>query len=74
MANLKEIISAFEVEKVSETYNKPIEIIDLQDELGTRGHVLVIRGDKALAEELEGQKGYQTQNSGCMKIYWILKG
>jgi hypothetical protein len=43
---LREIIKAYEVERVSETYHKPIEITDLKDALKTDGHILIIRGDE----------------------------
>jgi len=52
MAGLREIVAAFDVSKVSESYSGPLEITDLKDMLGTRGHVLVVCGDKAYAEEL----------------------
>jgi hypothetical protein len=53
MSVLKEIKNAYEVEKVSETYQGDVEITDLKDELGTKGHVLVIRGDKAYEDKLK---------------------
>jgi len=52
MAGLKEIAEAFSVDRVSETYPGHVEITDLRDELGTKGHVLVVRGDRAYADRL----------------------
>jgi len=56
MSALREIIKAFDVERVSETYQGEVEITDLKDELGTKGHVLVVRGDKAYADRLKQAK------------------
>lgn len=52
MVNLKEILRAYDVSDVSEVYPGPVEITDLKEELGTKGHVLVVRGDKAYADKL----------------------
>jgi hypothetical protein len=52
MIDRKEISRAFDVSDISEAYTGPVEIIDLKDELGTKGHVLVVRGDKAYADAL----------------------
>jgi len=52
MVSLKEIVEAYSVEKISVSYDGEIEITDLKKELGTRGHVLVIRGDLAYANRL----------------------
>lgn len=52
MASLKEIVEAYSVEKISDSYDGEVEITDLKKELGTRGHVLVIRGDLAYASRL----------------------
>jgi hypothetical protein len=49
---IRDIKNMCNVEDVSETYEKPVEITDLRDELGTKGHVLVIRGDLAYADRL----------------------
>ncbi len=56
MGIMKEIINAYSVDKVSETYEGTVEITDLKKELGTKGHVLVVRGDKAYADKLGGNK------------------
>jgi hypothetical protein len=53
MSILKEIKDVYEVEKVSETYQEDVEITDLKEELGTKGHVLVVRGDKAYEDKLK---------------------
>jgi len=53
MVNLKEITQAFDVSNVSEAYRGSVEITDLKEELGTKGHVLVVRGDKAYFDILE---------------------
>lgn len=52
MINLREISRAFDVSNISEAYPGPVEITDLKEELGTKGHVLVIRGDRAYANRL----------------------
>jgi len=53
MLGLRDIINAYDLESVSETYPQSIQITDLQNELGTKGHVLVVRGDKAYEDRLE---------------------
>ena len=53
MTNSRKIIEAYSVENVSETYDGEIEITDLKDELGTRGHILVVRGDLAYEDRLK---------------------
>ena len=53
MSRLKDIINAYDVESVSETYPDTVQITDLQKELGTKGHVLVVRGDKAYEDKLD---------------------
>ena len=50
---IKQIINAFDVSKISETYQGNVEITDLKPQLGTKGHVLVVRGDLAYADRLE---------------------
>ena len=50
MMKLKEITQVFDVSNVSEAYHGSIDITDLKDELGTKGHVLVVRGDKAYVD------------------------
>ena len=52
MTNRNEIIQAFDVSDISEAYPGPVYITDLKDELGTKGHVLVVRGDKAYEDSL----------------------
>src|SRR3989338_3090789 len=52
MMKLKEITQVFDVSNVSEAYHGSIDITDLKDELGTKGHVLVVRGDKAYVDVL----------------------
>jgi len=46
------IVNAYDVEGISESYQGPVEITDLREELGTKGHVLVVRGDKAYLDRL----------------------
>ena len=53
MSRLREIIDAYDVESISETYPEAVQITDLQKELGTKGHVLVVRGDKAYEDKLK---------------------
>lgn len=49
----KEILSAFAVENVTKRYtSEEIKIIDLRGALRTKGHVFVVRGDLALADQL----------------------
>ena len=48
-----EIIEAFDISKISNNYSGDIEITDLKEELGTKGHLFVIRGDLAYADKLE---------------------
>jgi len=57
MIKRQEIMEAYDVSNVSEAYNGPVEITDLKDELGTKGHVLVVRGDKAYADVLGENAG-----------------
>jgi hypothetical protein len=52
MIGMGEINSAFDVSKVSETYPGTVEITDLKEELGTGGHLLVVRGDLAYTDRL----------------------
>lgn len=56
MARLREIVNAYSVENVSENYKGDVEITDLKRELGTKGHVLVVRGDKAYEDKLGKDK------------------
>ncbi len=56
MPTLREIVDAFLIDKVSETYPRSVEITNLKADLGTRGDILVIRGDKAYADELGENK------------------
>lgn len=50
----QQIIAAFNVEDVAKIYEREIvEITDLKPKLKTKGHVLLIRGDKALYEEAD---------------------
>ena len=63
------IIRAFQVDNISETYQGKVEITDLTEELGTKGHVLVIRGDKALEDEIsEEEKHLSTPK------LWVYEG
>lgn len=52
MTSLKEIVEAYKVEKISEVYDGEVEMTDLRGELGTKGHVLIVRGDLAYADIL----------------------
>lgn len=52
MAILRDIVNAYDIDSISETYHGDVEITDLKKELGTRGHVLVVRGDKAYLDKL----------------------
>lgn len=56
MIGMKEIERAYDIDSVSETYPGEVEITDLKDVLGTEGHVLVVRGDKAYADRLGEHK------------------
>jgi len=57
----EQIVKAFDVSNVSETYSGKVQITDLRDELGTKGHVLVVRGDKAYSDRLsEGEADIAT--------------
>lgn len=53
MSGLRNIINAYDIRSVSETYPEAVQITDLQKELGTKGHVLVVRGDRAYEDRLE---------------------
>ena len=56
MIGRKEIVQALDVSDVSdvsETYEGNIQITDLREELGTLGHVLVVRGDLAYEDRLK---------------------
>lgn len=46
----REIIKALSVEDVKEVYSGNVEIEDLKDQLGTEGHLLVIRGDRSYSD------------------------
>lgn len=59
MSILTKIKDAYKVENISETYQGDVEITDLKDELATKGHVLIIRGDKAYEDRLK-QKNLPT--------------
>ncbi|NQS90475.1 hypothetical protein HQ584_11885 [Patescibacteria group bacterium] len=49
----EEIFSAFAVESVTKRYRLgEVEVTDLREALGTKGHVFVVRGDLALADQL----------------------
>tara|TARA_Y100000310_G_scaffold333304_1_gene410589 strand:- start:132 stop:1205 length:1074 start_codon:yes stop_codon:yes gene_type:complete len=52
MSGLRDKLNAYDVESVSETYPQSVQITDLQKELGTKGHVLVVRGDKAYEDKV----------------------
>jgi len=52
MTTRKEIVNALNVKEVSETYPGNVQITDLRKELGTKGHVLVVRGDLAYSDRL----------------------
>jgi hypothetical protein len=58
MSTLEKIVDAFSIEKVNETYTGHVRITDLKEELGTKGHVLVIRGD---LNRFGGHKYWQTK-------------
>jgi hypothetical protein len=49
------VVKAFDLRDHSECYKGPVLIDDLQKELGTEGHVFVIRGDKAYEPQV-GQR------------------
>jgi len=48
----KEIVQAWDISEVNETYEGNVQITDLREELGTQGHVLVVRGDLAYSDAL----------------------
>jgi hypothetical protein len=48
----KEIREALDVTNIDAVYQGPVEITDLQKELGTSGHLLVVRGDKAYQDQV----------------------
>ncbi len=48
----REILGAFTIENVTERYQGLVEITNLKDALGTKGNVLVVRGDLALIDKL----------------------
>jgi len=52
----EQIVEAFDVESISETYEGPIEITDLKGELRTKGHILVVRGDLAYSDRLSKEE------------------
>ena len=52
MGALREIVDAYCLDSISETYSGAVEITDLKEELGTKGHVLVVRGDRAYSNEI----------------------
>jgi len=53
MISLKEIIQAYNVEQVNETHREDlVKVTDLQESLGTKGHILVVRGDLAYQENV----------------------
>lgn len=56
MLGTRDIIKAYDVNSVSENYSGEIEITDLKQELGTKGHLLVVRGDNAYSDELGENK------------------
>jgi len=57
METQRKIVKTFQVGDVSETYNtEDIKITDLKESLGTKGHVLVIRGDKAYGGRLKDKQ------------------
>ena len=53
MIGINEIVRAYDVTSVSDSYEGEVEIKDLKDELKTEGHVLVVRGDKSYEDMLE---------------------
>ena len=61
MSALREIINAYDIGNISETYQGDVEISDLKEELGTKGHVLVIRGDRAYEDRLK--EAYEIQGN-----------
>jgi len=52
MTHRSDMIQACDVSNVGEVYPGAVEITDLKGELGTKGHVLVVRGDKAYTDIL----------------------
>lgn len=52
MVGIREITNTYDVSPISEVYNGKVEITDLKKCLGIKGHLLVVRGDKACTEEL----------------------
>lgn len=64
-----EIVKAFEVDDIHEKYQGDVQITDLKQDLGTKGHVLVVRGDKALEDQLkEDEKHIATPK------LWVYEG
>ncbi len=64
-----EIIRGFDVRDVSKEYEGEVVIDNLREKLGTRGNILVIRGDKALYDELShSEKAISTPK------LWIYEG
>jgi len=49
---IRDIVKILNLSNASESYTKNIEISDLKDDLGTKGHVLVVRGDRAYADKV----------------------
>ncbi|MBI4116775.1 hypothetical protein HY449_03470 [Candidatus Pacearchaeota archaeon] len=56
MIGINEIRDSYDVSSVGEIYDRNVEITDLQENLGTKGHLLIVRGDKAYAESLGNDK------------------
>lgn len=52
----RHIKQTLDVDNVTEVYSGPVEITDLKEELGTAGHLLVVRGDLAYSDRV-GEKG-----------------
>jgi len=54
--NISKVRRAYNLDEITESYLGPVLIDDLKDSLNTKGHLLVIRGDKAYQEEV-GENG-----------------
>ena len=56
MKTINKIINAYNIDNIKETYPEEIGITDLKNTLGTKGHIFVIRGDKAYEAQLKGRE------------------
>jgi hypothetical protein len=53
MVDRREIAKAFDVSSIGDIYQGDVEMTDLKSDLGTKGHVLVVRGDLAYSDRVD---------------------